>query len=53
MVKPGFTEVRLEPDLLGLSDATVEMLTPFGKIVCKQKKEETVVLDIPKQIMLV
>lgn len=53
MVKPGFAEVRLEPDLLGLSTATVEMLTPFGKIVCKQEKNETAVLDIPKQIMLV
>jgi len=50
MVKPGFEEIKLSPSLLGLSSASVEMLTPYGKILYQQKQNEEMIIDVPKEI---
>lgn len=50
MIKPGFAEIRLDPMLLGLEYATVEMLTPYGKIVCEQKKDNEIIISVPSEI---
>lgn len=53
MVRPGFEKIKLDLSLLGLSRATVEMLTPYGKIVCTQKKNGETVVSVPKEILVV
>ena len=50
MIKPGFAEVKLEPTLLGLEYATVEMLTPYGKIICEQKTDDEPIIRMPSEI---
>lgn len=52
MLEPGFQKIRLNPSLLGLSNAVVEMFTPYGKIVCSQKSGEEPVLDVPPEILV-
>lgn len=52
MVKPGFQEIRLNPSLLGLCSATVEMPTPFGKILLKLEESREAEIHVPKEITL-
>ena len=52
MLEPGFQKIQLKPTLLGLSSATVEMLTPFGRIVCRQEAGRPPVVDVPKEIAI-
>lgn len=53
MVKPGFEEIKLNPSSLGLEQSTVEMLTPYGKIVCHQKEGCDLVLTVPEGIKVI
>lgn len=53
MVEPGFKKIRIKPSLLGLTSATVEMLTPYGKIVCQQKSGEKANITVPEQIEVI
>lgn len=50
ILSPGMKAVRFSPSLLGLSEATAEMLTPYGKIVCKQEKGHSPEIKYPKEI---
>ena len=50
MVKPGFDTIRLNPSLLGLSEATVEMPTPYGMLRLDMKAGEIPVLSAPEDI---
>ena len=47
MTEPGFKRISLSPSLLGLPSATVEMLTPYGKIVCRQEAGKAPMVDVP------
>lgn len=53
MLEPGFGRIRLDPSLLGLPSATVEMLTPYGKIVCRQEAGKEPVVEVPKKIKII
>lgn len=52
MIEPGFRRIRLSPSLLGLPSATVEMLTPYGKIVCRQEAGKAPKVDVPDGIIV-
>ena len=46
----GMKKISLSPSLLGLSEATVELLTPYGKIICEMKEGEGCKITHPKEI---
>ena len=48
--KAGMSEISISPSLLGLEYATVELLTPYGKVICEMKKGEKCKLTHPKEI---
>ncbi|MBQ4268925.1 MAG: hypothetical protein IJB97_04680 [Clostridia bacterium] len=48
--KPGFKEITLAPSLLGLSHATVELLTPHGRVTCTLEKGEVAKIVSPNSI---
>lgn len=50
MVEAGFKKIKLQPHLLGLDEAWIEMLTPYGKITCYQKQGEEPDIKIPEAI---
>lgn len=50
--KKGFSEITLNPSLLGLKKATVEFYTPYGKVTCRMNEGETPVVICPKTIQL-
>ncbi|MDY5933739.1 MAG: hypothetical protein SPJ31_00400, partial [Oscillospiraceae bacterium] len=50
ILKPGMCEISLSPSLLGLDEAKVELLTPFGKLTCKMKKGQEPEITHPKEI---
>jgi len=48
--KPGMKEITLSPSLLGLTGASVELLTPSGKIICKMEEGKKPYITHPKEI---
>ena len=50
ILEAGYRKIRLDPSLLGLEEASVEIPTPFGKISCIMKKGEKIKLNVPKEI---
>ncbi len=50
-VEPGFKRIRLSPALMGLESATVEMLTPYGRLRVYQDGD-AVSYDVPDEIVL-
>jgi hypothetical protein len=48
--KPGMQEITISPSLMGLNHASVELLTPFGKIICEMKEGEKPCITHPKEI---
>ena len=50
ILEAGYRKIRLDPSLLGLEAASVEIPTPFGKISCIMKKGEKIKLNVPKEI---
>jgi len=50
MLKPGFKEISLMPNLYGLKYAKITMPTPFGTIECNMKEGENPQLKIPVHI---
>lgn len=50
MVKPGFEEIRLNPSLLGLDSASVQIPTPYGMIEVKQSKDCVPEITVPEGI---
>ena len=48
---PGFEKIRLNPSLLGLSEAIVEMPIPvYGTLRLEMKKGEIPVLTVPEGV---
>ena len=50
IAKPGMQEITLSPSLLGLNHARVELLTPYGKVVCEMKDGKKPSVTHPSQI---
>lgn len=50
IVQAGCKEIRFSPDLLGLDYATVELLTPYGKVTCKTEKGKAPEITCPAAI---
>ncbi len=53
MIKPGFKEIKLNPSLLSLDFADVEIPTPYGMINVKLEKGKEPQYSIPKEITLI
>ena len=47
VIEPGFKKIAFSPSLLGLEEATVEMLTPYGKIICRLRKGNLPEITVP------
>ena len=50
IIEAGMKKLSLSPSLLGLSCATVEALTPYGKVVCELKNGEKAEITAPKEV---
>ncbi len=50
ILAPGMKKIRLSPNLLGLKYATVEILTPYGKVICKMENGKTPEITYPDTI---
>ena len=50
ILSPGMRELRISPSLLGLSQATVELLTPYGKVRCSLREGEAPRVEAPKEM---
>ena len=50
IAKPRMQEITLSPSLLGLNHARVELLTPYGKVVCEMKEGKKPSVTHPSQI---
>ena len=48
----GFVKISLSPSLLGLSEAKVEIPTPFGMVVCDMKQGEEIKISAPDEIQI-
>lgn len=48
--KPAFQEITLSPSLLGMKHATVELPTPYGKVICDLTKGCEANITAPEQI---
>lgn len=53
ILEPGFKKIRLDPSLLGLEQATVEIPTPYGMIVLNMAEGKETELSYPASIELV
>jgi len=47
---PTMKEITLSPTLLGLDFANVEMLTPYGKLICKIRKDKETEIICPDDV---
>lgn len=52
ILKPGMKEIALSPNLLGLSYAKTELLTPYGKVVCEMQQGKEPNITAPKEIIV-
>ena len=52
IIEPGFRKIRLQPSLLGLSYANVQIPTPYGMIELSLKEGQEPVITIPDGILL-
>lgn len=50
ILAPGMSSIQLSPSLLGLTSANVELLTPYGKVVCQMEENKEPVLTHPDEI---
>ena len=53
ILEPGMKKLKLVPSLMGLENARTELLTPYGKIVCKQCEGEAPVVSVPQDIEII
>lgn len=51
--KPGLKEIKLNPSLLGLKYAKVELPTPNGMVVCEMKQGEAPKITCPNKISII
>lgn len=52
ILKPGMSELSLSPSLLGLKEANVELLTPYGKVILELKENEDAKITAPDEIKI-
>ncbi|MBO5837564.1 MAG: hypothetical protein J6Q92_06695 [Oscillospiraceae bacterium] len=52
IVEAGYKKVKLNPTLLGLETARVEIPTPYGMILCDMKQGQTPQVTVPEGIVL-
>jgi len=52
ILAPGMSSIRLSPALLGLSSAKIELLTPYGKVICQLGKNKAPVITHPAEIQV-
>ncbi|MGN1410672.1 MAG: hypothetical protein ACI4XJ_10940 [Eubacteriales bacterium] len=52
LVEPGYKKIRMNPSLLGLTEADVQIPTPYGMINVHQKSGDATVIRIPEGIEL-
>ena len=50
MIKPGFKEISLSPQLFGFESAEISMPSPYGMLRCKLRQGQPAVIDIPQEI---
>ena len=50
MVEPGFRKIRLNPTLMGLKWAEIEVPTPYGTIACRMEEGKETQLEVPAEI---
>lgn len=48
--KPGLSEITLNPSLLGLEKAKVELPTPYGLLVCDLAKNQDALITYPDEL---
>ena len=53
IVEAGMRRIELSPALLGLDHATVELLTPYGKVVCRQEKGKAPQITHPDEVEII
>lgn len=52
ILKAGMKKIRLNPSLMGLESAQVQIPTPFGMITIRQEKDKPTEIDFPEEITL-
>jgi len=50
ILAPGMKQLRLAPSLLGLNCAAAELLTPYGKLICRMEAGAQPVVECPEEI---
>ncbi len=53
ITEPGMKAIKLNPSLLGLQNAKVEVLTPYGKVVCKLQDGKRPEVIHPDEVKLI
>lgn len=50
ILEPGYKKIRLNPSLLGLESAEVQIPTPYGMIKLSLQKDQDPIVDVPAEI---
>ena len=50
ILRPGMSELQLSPNLLGLTNARVELLTPHGLVTCTMQEGKSPVVTSPEGV---
>lgn len=53
IIEPGYRKIRLNPSLMGLESASVEIPTPFGTIAVQMKHSEEPIISAPTEIKII
>lgn len=53
IIEPGYKKIRLNPSLIGLENAVVEIPTPYGMITVAQQKGGETEMKIPAEIEVI
>lgn len=53
IIEPGYKKIKLNPSLIGLESAVVEIPTPYGMITVTQQKGREAELKIPAEIEVI
>lgn len=53
ILEPGYKKVKLNPNLMGLDYAELDITTPYGSIELSLKKGERVSINAPSQIQII
>lgn len=53
MIEPGFRKIRLNPSLMGLEWAEIEVPTPYGPLTCRMEQGRKPQMEIPAEIQVI